>query len=321
MRLFTIALASGLALAAATPRSVEADCAVSCPAGNVCAFEDCTPCNSGSFCVICQCHPVPNKVTCNVQTGNCAGSCAWCKSVAAGQTCWTYVGCGGQGCSSNHCDATVAAPLRQLTTKLAAESCPDCTTAALETSSGIPTEVSTPSGFPVEYQAFEAVGMATGGQYKVVNHSSAGLVTLITSVTVTDDKDQQFSFVLVADSWEQDAPFAKPTAAAVLPATVRANAKPGVSLRRISIRPLYAEFEDGQRIGADADGVHGCLAADREILLEKHRRALAAYSSGGAAAFDVFIQENELAWLSLEKANRGVLGAVAALKLGHHLVP
>ena len=326
MRQGLVVLLVAFVAVAFSPAATADLCAsFNCPSGNMCAFVDCSACNSGAFCVMCQCHPVPNQVLCTVQSGNCASNCASCKSTSSSQTCWTYVGCGGQGCPSNHCGPGASAPLRELTTRLAAAPCPDCTTQPL---AGV-TDVLSPAGFPIEVEAVElgiaprldvAVGAGVG-HYRVKNNSSAGLVMLMTGVTVENDRGEQITLTLVADSWERGEPFARAGGSATLPATTTLHARMGASVRRITVRPIYAEFDDGQRLGPEAEAVHGCVAGERRQLLEKHVRALEAYATGGEAAFDEYLHDAELTWVSVVKAERGMVGALATLKKPRRLAP
>ena len=83
-----------------------------CPAGFMCACEDCSSCNSGSFTVSCMCKPVPGSVTCTVSNGDCAFHiCAMCQTVSKTQTCTTYEGCPGQVCGTSGCTSGGNTPL------------------------------------------------------------------------------------------------------------------------------------------------------------------------------------------------------------------
>lgn len=289
----------------------------------MCAFEDCNPCNSGDFCVLCVCCPQPGHVTCTTQSGNCNGTCAMCKSVSEGQTCYQYVGCGGQLCPPNGCSGGGEGAVGELASRLAREGCRHCPMQLLPATEGMVLgEVVSEPGFPVEVVSFdlpEPGSPPTPGTYRIRNHAQAGLVTLVVAVSVESPTGEVATISTVADSWDRDVAFAGPGGEVDLPMSVAIS---GGSVQRLVVRPLFAEFDDGRRVGPGVASLRECIASSRRAQVQEARAALQAYQADGEKALELALQTSEnLDWLRFLMARGGSSAVLRELRKQRQLAP
>ncbi len=257
-----------------------------CPAGNVCGCIDCSVCNSGSFALACMCHPVQGQVTCTVISGDCPSQCASCKSVSTSQTCTSYSGCPGMTCGIGGCTGpagapVAASPLVQVT------SCVNCfTTAIPDSTSTTIVHFQIPADMPIavsEVAAGWENGVFSFHSYHITNTARAGLITLVVVWNFENLKGQHVVATTVTDSWDLDAAFVSSRTDADVLAALAIR---GGSVSQAVATVVYAEFDDGSRIGPLKDHFHGLLECQRKDLLAKHQ-SLLAYFASGASISDV----------------------------------
>jgi hypothetical protein len=142
-----------------------------------------------------------------------------------------------------------------------------------------------PGGIPVSVSQVEASAAddtLAVRSYRVANHARAGLVTLVTMWRFDGFKSEQPAWALsISDSWELDTAFLPPQSDGDALATVAVR---GAPVSQTVATVVYAEFDDGTRVGPLKDHFHGLLRCDRMNLVAKYQELLAYYSSGASVA-------------------------------------
>jgi hypothetical protein len=187
-------------------------------------------------------------------------------------------------------------------------------------------ELQYPDDIPVEVTAVEADstldGTARGSSYRVRNNSASGLVTLVTAFTFEGAEGERSRITIMseADSWHRDAAFVDAGSEQWITA---AFAIRGRSPGRLTVRPLYAEFDDGRRLGPMADTYAKCLRIAREKLLRDYANLVQVYERGGVRSLDRALQGDSIAvaWLGLLKAESGIDSVTEQLTRVRRLQP
>jgi hypothetical protein len=134
------------------------------------------------------------------------------------------------------------------------------------------------------------------------------------AVRFTSDQGEQLTVISGVDSWQRDSAFAAPGAATNLPISLVVAVKDG-RVQHVTVRPVYAEFDDGSRFGPTAEELHRCLASERRSVLAASKRLLAAYAEGGHRALMSALQAMpELEWLFFVQRERGAEALLSELK-------
>lgn len=284
-----------------------------CPGTHFCACVNCAPCNSGAFAWQCMCYRgvagQPPVNYCSGADGVCNGNCAKCvtQDAKTGRTCTGYAGCPGQSCPVGGC----VPPLRAA----AALPCEGCRIKELEDRSAerpVRVRLETPSEFPIE---LIDVVIEDGGATKDIrirNDARVGLVTLLLAFTYRAPDGEVATSIVKADSWHMDTPFLAPGSTDTVPQMTRAIHPNGIA--SVQVRPVYAEFEDGTRLGPDALGTSVCVSRQRAVLTAKMEAARARIEQAGstlAAVRSAIQAEDDLSFLQVD-LNRGGVDAVLA---------
>lgn len=286
-----------------------------CPGTHFCACTNCTNCNSGSFAVMCVCYrgpaggPLVNS--CSGDDGVCNSRCAKCveQNLKTGRVCTTYQGCPGQTCPGGGC----VPPLRAL----AGSPCQDCQVSELEDRSGPQTvrvRLERPSGFPIDFLDFVTEGERTK-EVRIRNTSKAGLVTLLLGVTYRAHDGEVHSTIVKADSWHMDAAFLGPGSVDTVPQMSQVTHPSGIA--SIQIRPVYAEFDDGTPVGADAFGTRMCLRRERMELasvIDDARRRVEQAGASQAAIAAAMQNDSRLGFLQVDLDRGGIEAVLARLR-------
>lgn len=311
---FVISVGAFFAAMIATPAArAQNNCSnFQCPAGQMCGCEDCGPCNSGNFSVVCVCHPVEGQILCATQSGSCSaqGACAMCRStdLKSGRVCTTYQGCTGQICPPGGC-----------TGGNAVVSCANCVAQTLQLSQNVrePNQavVLVPSDVPVAITDLQVKfdrGEIVGGSYHVKNRGTSGLVTLRLQWRFQlEDDPQGPTATQDLDSWATDAGFLAPGGEDQAEVSFRTIG--GQRVVGISATIAYAEFEDGKHAGPGATSVRNCLADSRAKMLEeyKHLSALAAAGAPAEQIDSYLLEARHMDWLKTFRSLRGLKAAIA----------
>jgi hypothetical protein len=162
-------------------------------------------------------------------------------------------------------------------------------------------------------------GDARPGEFRLVNRAKAGLVTFVMTLTYENDAGEQLTVTGISDSWVSDRAFLGGSAEAQLPILKVVR---GSRIARVTARPLYAEFDDGTKMGPAAESLGCWLASERSRTIEAYRDALRVYRTRGAKALRTTLQENEdLDWLLGVDAQGGLRAVVAELAKARRLGP
>jgi hypothetical protein len=167
--------------------------------------------------------------------------------------------------------------------------------------------VEAPSGIPVRIESVPPQ-LAGGPRYmKIRNQGKSNLVTAIFSFTYRAANGDKHTTLVDIDSWHLDQGFAQPGTTADV--TVMQGIAHPAGIVSVTVRPVYAEFEDGTRFG---NGGVSCFQDVRQKKLEVMRNALSQIQEAGNTRESVLMVINEhpeLLWLStvLEK------GGIAAV--------
>jgi hypothetical protein len=171
---------------------------------------------------------------------------------------------------------------------------------------------------PVEVTSFASpTGLSSPGSYSIRNSSSAGLVTLVLRLTFVSNKGERISKIQTVDSWDRDRAFLDSGKDSDFPLQLGVNG----FLREVEVLPVYAEFDDGSRMGPAAQTLRPCFLGEREAVLKHVEEARSAFRSGGKSALFLAIQKPDLAWLQVMWSERGLTAVVAELEKNRRLRP
>ncbi len=335
----------------ARPALCQSSCKdFACPAGYVCACEDCGVCNSGSFIVICACKPVPGKVICSVTNGDCSATtaCNRCCSTSSGGTHCTYTGCTGQLCPPNTSPvlgalnawllpASVsysdreAAACADPSPQLLAQACRNCESRAVDLgpeANGEVAQLLIPKDIPVDFQAVRLNfrnGGVLGGSYTLRNNSRSGLVTLVTLWTFqgSDPKSPGTTATDVIDSWVTDSAFLGPGDEKEEELNMGVLANGSLSVHRVAGTVVYAEFEDGTKVGPGVSSFGPRLRSERQKVLRAYKDLLDKIQSGASNdEVGQYMQtRDEFRWLISMRGQNGLDWLVAEITKTRHLTP
>jgi hypothetical protein len=201
-----------------------------------------------------------------------------------------------------------------------ADTCPDCTAEVLTDGGplGAQVKVFVSHGMPVE--VLDVISPATPdspGSFRIRNASTAGLVTLFLKLTFVSNKGEHISRLHRVDSWDRDLAFLGPGRAAAFPLGVRVDG----SLAEVEVTPVFAEFDDGTRLGSAAATLRPCLLGERQAFLTRLQQLRATFRVGGQTALSQAIEKADLGWLLVRWAEQGAQAVVAELTKTRHLRP
>jgi hypothetical protein len=185
-------------------------------------------------------------------------------------------------------------------------------------------EVLTPRDVPLEVAdvEFDTQGeVPHGGSYRVRNKSQKGLVTLVTTWTFRDDASpaHQATITHVADSWDRDTPFLGSGSEHQVRVSFGVR---GYPVRHISTAIVYAEFDDGTRLGAGRDSIHASLACDRQKLLADYRQLYLDYGAGKNVEQELLQSDaGRMDWLKDIHAAGGIDAVITEISRRRDLVP
>ena len=326
----------------------QSDCSsFQCPSGKSCAREDCGPCHSGNFAVTCVC----GGSGCSTHNGTCSSStdCSSCCQPSGGQNHCVFVGCTGQNCPPDfspqvarvlipasegqllNVSLSRSSPCIGLPHQVDRPSCENCTAHAIDLGPKTNGQVATllvPRDVPLDFSAvkmdFRDSGIQ-GGSYVVRNNSGAGLVTPVTSWSFEGNNPASGGphATDVIDSWVADAAFLAPGSEA--PEEIRFLVHPhsGEAIRRVTGTVIYAEFDDGTRLGPGV-GTMGLKLRSRRInTLAAYKELLSKIQSGSDyKAIATYLQTTPaLSWLNTVHGGEGLNGLVVEITKPRHLAP
>lgn len=273
-----------------------------CPQGMACACEDCGRCNSGAFVVTCMC-----RRPCDTHDGSCGGmsDCSSCCYWGADKHYHCqYVGCTGQSCpggfaisqhagTPNHeLDGKLlnvsASPSPSCNDRMETPRCENCTAYTIDlgpigntpqAALLVPTDV--PLSFSALRLNFKDNGVH-GGSYVVRNSSGAGLVTLVILWNFVGNAPASVGAHAtdVNDSWPSDVPFLGPGSEMTERISVQVLPKSGELLRQVTGTVVYAEFDDGTRVGPGVGSTGVWLRSQRISMLAAYKELLKKIQSG-----------------------------------------
>ena len=221
-----------------------------CPANAQCGCINCSPCNSGSFSVMCVCYPVQGKVTCSTQSGDCMlHQCAGCTSVSSTQSCQTYTGCSGMNCPTD-----------------------GCTNLPGMSAVAISTQISDSQVIPDGDQTWRL-------RYSIKNLSTKSLRTVVTEWTLRSlENGEEIKFKRAVDSWIQARRVAGPLGTGGDDLNLRVSGRKGFEVSNITV--LYAEYDDGTIEGSAANCVRKSFKERRSAIANAAKKIQAKLRSG-----------------------------------------
>jgi len=314
-----------------------------CPQGMACACEDCGLCNSGAFVVSCMCRRPcdTHDGTCGAMS-NCSSCCYW--GTDKRYHC-QYVGCTGQSCPSGYAPEQASASNAKPDGKLlnvAASTAPSCNfqTEQLKCENctaynvdlgliGNPPQATlfVPGDVPLSFSAirvnFKDNGIH-GGSYVVRNNSGAGLVTLIVlwSFEGNTSASNGPHATGVTDSWPSDSAFLGPGSETVEEISVQVLPKPGEFLRRVTGTVIYAEFDDGTRVGPGVGSTGVWLRSQRVSMLAEYKEVLKKIQSGSSEKeIAIYIQKTPALHYLRDAHFESAKRLTAEITKSRHLIP
>ena len=159
------------------------------------------------------------------------------------------------------------------------------------------------------------------GSFRVKNNGRAGLVALVTTVNYVNQEGGEMAVLSVGDSWIQDGPFVGPGAEGDIPHSTYMSSKSPIT--RVTLRPVFALFDDGTSFGLEPETTRECLRVGRVKMQVAMRNALTAYRTRGEAALRnaILAAPKELGWLQLTLQKHGSDGVTAELSKPRMLAP
>jgi hypothetical protein len=159
-----------------------------------------------------------------------------------------------------------------------------------------------------------------GGTIRVLNTYNAGLVTLILAVRAENDLSQSARLVVVNDSWDRGIAFLGAGQERDIDFPFRTLAP----VRKLLLVPIYAEFDNGERVGPVAGTAAPCLLSERQNIVDFDSQLLGMYQAGGAAAVVEAINTSDTShalWLKFVQQESGIRGVLAAISRNRRLRP
>lgn len=320
-----------------------------CPQNCVCPCEACGPCNAGQFWVSCTCC----GAGCSTNSGVCSvgTDCTYCCQPSGGKLHCTYVGCAGQSCPGSYGPeqargSTRASEVRLLNVALPASrpcnnplsgqveqpKCDNCTAHVINLGPNANGQMATllaPRDVPLDFSALQMnlgeSGGIQGGSYLLRNNSGAGLVTLVTSWNFEGINPASGgpNATDIIDSWASDAAFLAPGSEALEEIRFEIHTHSGEVVRRLTGTVVYAEFDDGTRVGPAAGTTAPRLREQRLKMLAAYKELLQMIQSGSdLKEIATYIQERpSLTWLNAVHGGEGLKGFVAEITKPRHLAP
>ena len=329
------------------PMWTYAQCNFQCPTGCSCGCTNCGACNSGNFYVGCVCC----GAGCTVHNGTCSNptDCAGCCQTVNGRQHCNYQACPGQICPPDTAPQQAHVPNpasngRLLNVSLSRSSrcdnpfagqvdepkCDDCTVRAIglgPKSKGQNATLLVPRDIPLDFSALQ-IDLKDdgihGGSYVLRNISGVGLVTLVTwwSFEGNDPASGPHSTDVI-DSWASDAAFLAPGSEAREDLRFLVLPQSGEVIRRATGTVVYAEFDDGTRLGPGARTIGPSLRSQRTKMLAAYNELLNMIQSGtDYEAIATYLQTTPaVAWLNATHGSEGLKGLVAEITKPRRLAP
>jgi hypothetical protein len=214
----------------------------------------------------------------------------------------------------------------------AAEACRNCESRAVDQgpeASGQVAELRIPKDMHLNFESVRLnlrSGGILGGSYTLRNNSSLGLVTLITLWTFQgiDAKSPLTSATDIIDSWATDSVFLGPgdkKEEALHDFGVLS--KGSLSVHRVIGTAVYAEFDDGTKVGPGISTFGPRLRSEREKVLRAYKDLLAKIQSGASnEEVGVYMQtRNEFRSINSMRGQNGLDWIVAEITKTRHLAP
>jgi hypothetical protein len=185
-----------------------------------------------------------------------------------------------------------------------------------------------PKDIPVDFQAVRLNlrnGGILGGSYTLRNNSRSGLVTLVTLWTFqgNDPKSPGTSTTEVTDSWATDSAFLAPGNEKEEELNIGVLSKEGLTVRRVTATVVYAEFDDGTKVGPGVSSFGPRLRSEREKVLRAYKELLEKIQSGASKdEVGVYMKtRNEFRSLISMGGQNGLDWIVAEITRTRHLTP
>ncbi len=301
------------------PLRTNAQCNFNCPPGDTCACTNCGACNSGNFSVGCVC----SGAGCTVHDGTCSSTndCAFCCQVVNGKNHCNYVPCTGQVCLPSF------APLQA---QAGEPKCDDCIVRAINLgpkNNGQSANLLIPSDIPLDFSALQ-IDLRDdgihGGSYVLRNTSGAGLVTLVTWWSFEGNNPAKGPHATdVMDSWASDAAFLARGSEEREDVRFLVLPQSGEAIRGVTGIVVYAEFDDGTRLGPGVSTIAPSLSSQRTKMLAAYNELLHMIQSGADdKAIAKYLQTTPaLDWLIATHGGEGLKGFVAEITKPRRLAP
>jgi len=146
-----------------------------------------------------------------------------------------------------------------------------------------------------------------GGSYVLRNNSGAGLVTLVTSWSFEGNSGTPHATDVI-DSWASDSAFLAPGSEASEDLRFLVLPHSGEVIRRVTGTVLYAEFDDGNRLGLGVNTIGPNLQSQRTEMLAAYKQLLDMIQSGSDyKAIATYLQTTPgLRWLNDTYGSKGL---------------
>jgi len=146
-----------------------------------------------------------------------------------------------------------------------------------------------------------------GGSYVLRNNSGAGLVTLVTSWSFEGNSGTPHATDVI-DSWASDSAFLAPGSEASEDLRFLVLPHSGEVIRRVTSTVLYAEFDDGNRLGLGVNTIGPNLQSQRTEMLAAYKQLLDMIQSGSDyKAIATYLQTTPgLRWLNDTYGSKGL---------------
>jgi hypothetical protein len=168
-------------------------------------------------------------------------------------------------------------------------------------------------------------GGIRGGSYLVSNNSRSGLVTLITFWRFQGDGPgpQEVTVTDVTDSWATDTAFLASGGEQQGDLNFHVFSPSDQKVRRVVGTVVYAEFEDGTRLGPGVGTFAPRLRSGREKTLSAYKQLLEKIQSGTRSEeLERYMQSTPgLNWMKFVRAEAGWDGVVAEIIKPRRLTP
>jgi hypothetical protein len=216
--------------------------------------------------------------------------------------------------------------------QLSASNCEGCASRPIDfgpETLGVTGELLIPPDVPLDYSALRlhlrSNGAVSAGSYTLKNSSRLGLVTVVTRWQFRGENpgSAPATSTQVIDSWQSDRAFLAPAAQQVENFSLFVRTPQGERVQGVVATVVYAEFEDGTRVGPEATTMGANLRSQRQRILAAYHDLLERIRAGVPDRdLEEYIQTTHgIKWLTLVREKEGWAGVVAEISKPRHLKP